>query len=56
MEWIKDLPEGFLSRFQKIVFPGFTEEELINIVKGLAEKENMKIKKKQIIKDLLNYI
>jgi midasin (ATPase involved in ribosome maturation) len=27
----KDLPEGILSRFQRIVFPGFTEEELINI-------------------------
>ena len=25
----KDLPEGFLSRFQRIVFPGFTKKNLL---------------------------
>ena len=50
----KDLPEGFLSRFQRIVFPGFTEEELINIAMGLAEKEKYEDKNKnQIIKDIV---
>ena len=50
----KDLPEGFLSRFQRIVFPGFTEEELINIALGLAEEAGYENENKsQIIKDIV---
>ena len=50
----KDLPEGFLSRFQRIVFPGFTEEELVNIALGLAEEAGYENENKfQIIKDIV---
>jgi midasin (ATPase involved in ribosome maturation) len=30
----------FLSRFQKIIFPNFIKEELIDIAKGLAKQNN----------------
>ena len=36
----KDLGIGFLSRFQKINFPNFTKQELIDITKGLAKQNN----------------
>ena len=50
----KDLPEGFLSRFQRIVFPGFTEEELVNIALGLAEEAGYENENKsQIIQDIV---
>ena len=38
----QDLGVGFLSRFQKINFPNFSKEELINITKGLAKQNNYK--------------
>ena len=50
----KDLPEGFLSRFQRIVFPGFTEEELYKIALGLAEEAGYENENKsQIIRDIV---
>ena len=36
----QELGIGFLSRFQKINFPNFTKEELIDIAKGLAKQNN----------------
>ena len=38
----QELGVGFLSRFQKIYFPNFTKEELIEITKGLARQNNYK--------------
>ena len=50
----KDLPEGILSRFQRIVFPGFTEDELINIALGLAKEAGFENENKtQLIKDIV---
>ena len=38
----QDLGLGFLSRFQKINFPNFTKDELIEIAKGLAKQNKYK--------------
>ena len=38
----QELGIEFLSRFQKIYFPNFTKEELIDIAKGLAKQNNCK--------------
>ena len=38
----QELGIGFLSRFQKINFPNFTKEELIDMAKGLAKQNNYK--------------
>ena len=38
----KELGMGFLSRFQKINFPNFTKDELIEITKGLAKQNEYK--------------
>ena len=38
----QELGVGFLSRFQKINFPNFTKEELVDIAKGLARQNNYK--------------
>ena len=38
----QELGLGFLSRFQKISFPNFTKEELIDIAKGLAKQNKYK--------------
>ena len=38
----QELGIGFLSRFQKINFPNFSREELIDIAKGLAKQNNYK--------------
>ena len=38
----QDLGLGFLSRFQKINFPKFSKDELIDIARGLAKQNNYK--------------
>ena len=50
----KDLGIGFLSRFQKINFPNFTKEELIDITKGLA-KQNNYIDNDEFLTDIVSF-
>ena len=45
---------GFLSRFQKINFPNFTKEELIDITKGLAKQNNYK-GNEDILTDIVSF-
>ena len=50
----QDLGLGFLSRFQKINFPNFTKEELIDITKGLAKQNNYNGNKEFLI-DIVSF-
>ena len=53
----QELGVGFLSRFQRICFPNFTRDELLNIAKGLAKKNNYKEDKdkEKILEDLVDF-
>ena len=50
----QELGIGFLTRFQKIKFPNFTREELIDIAKGLAKQNNYK-GKEDILVDIVSF-
>ena len=50
----QELGIGFLSRFQKINFPNFSESELIDIAKGLAEQNGYK-GNIDILKDIVRF-
>ena len=50
----QDLGIGFLSRFQKINFPNFSESELIDIAKGLAKQNGYK-GKVDILEDIVRF-
>ena len=50
----QELGIGFLSRFQKINFPNFTKEELIDIIKGLA-KQNDYIDNDEFLTDIVSF-
>ena len=50
----QELGVGFLSRFQKINFPNFTKEELIDIAKGLA-KQNDYAGDENILIDIVSF-
>jgi len=50
----QELGIGFLSRFQKINFPNFTKDELIDIAKGLA-KQNKYQGKDEILTDIVSF-
>ena len=50
----QELGLGFLSRFQKINFPNFKKEELIDIAKGLA-KQNKYKGNEDILTDIVSF-
>ena len=50
----QELGIGFLSRFQKINFPNFTKDELIDITKGLA-KQNNYIDNDEFLTDIVSF-
>ncbi len=50
----QELGIGFLSRFQKINFPNFTKEELVDIAKGLA-KQNKYKGNEEILVDIVSF-
>ena len=50
----QELGIGFLSRFQKINFPNFTKDELIDIAKGLA-KQNKYEGDEEILTDIVTF-
>ncbi len=50
----QELGIGFLSRFQKINFPNFTKEELMDIAKGLAKQNNFK-GSENILTDIVSF-
>ena len=50
----QELGVGFLSRFQKINFPNFTKEELVDIAKGLA-KQNKYTGDENILTDIVSF-
>ena len=45
---------GFLSRFQKINFPKFSKDELIDIARGLAKQNNYK-GEEDILVDIVSF-
>ena len=50
----QELGEGFLSRFQKINFPNFSQDELTNIALGLAKKAKYK-GNENLIRDIVKF-
>ena len=50
----KELGVGFLSRFQRIYFPDFTKDDLINIAKGQALQNKIEIND-EILKDIVSF-
>jgi len=50
----QELGVGFLYKFQKINFPNFTKDELIDIAKGLAKQNNYK-GKDDLLTDIVSF-